>query len=488
MFYHVLNPMPGLFRYEDMVSGSASFHYTITSLQMMPVAKNCSQSVSGTELGFVGTVHTASLAVCTVLVIFVLLMGCVGNLMVIYAAVKKKRIRTNFDVLILNLTGADFITCTFLSPTFLYLLFSEPPAPKMFCGSVLFLGTASGLLSLFTLVAIALHRLARVIGQAQGTLSLTRTAIILTLIWIMSFTLSVGGTIHVTSNWNPNQKTCQAIINSQNPQLQNFILFFVAPVTIVSFTIVALSYIIITLIVHRQNNTLGRAVSTQPCKQCRNLIRPKCVSRNCHSCSNSSLPYRDNKALTMCLVVILLMGLCWGPLIISHFVELATGESIILYQVKLCGIALVFLNSALDPYIYAQHIGKMKQRYSKLFNVLIQCFSKRKSPNKLHVADNNSPRDLGKTLTVLSGHNKKMDLGHTSMRKLLDECLTKDRSDKIKNYHKNLIIHDEIIRNTKCFKNQDILKTCLVDESIGFINASCSQDSGRDVQSAAEYR
>jgi hypothetical protein len=83
------------------------------------------------------------------------------------------------------------------------------------------------MLSMFTLVAIALHRLARVVGHARGTLSLTRTAIILTIIWILSFTLSVGGTLHVTHNWNPNQKTCQAIINSQNPQLQNFVLFFV---------------------------------------------------------------------------------------------------------------------------------------------------------------------------------------------------------------------------------------------------------------------
>jgi hypothetical protein len=76
---------------------------------MLP-SKNCSQSIQSTKPAFVGTVHTASLAVCTVLVIFVLLMGCIGNSMVIYAAVKKKRIRTNFDVLILNLTGSDFIS------------------------------------------------------------------------------------------------------------------------------------------------------------------------------------------------------------------------------------------------------------------------------------------------------------------------------------------------------------------------------------------
>lgn len=59
----------------------------------------------------------------------------------------------------------------------------------------------------------------------------------------------------------------------------------------------------------------------------------------------------------MCLVVILTLVLCWSPLLVSHFLELATGPSIILLQVKLCGIALVFLNSALDPYTYAQNHG-----------------------------------------------------------------------------------------------------------------------------------
>lgn len=486
MLHHVLNSMPYLFESKDMLSGSSKIYNTVTVLHMMTPKRNCSQEVSSTTSAFVGTVHTASLAVCTVLIIFVLLMGCIGNSVVIYAAVKKKRIRTNFDVLVLNLTGADFITCTFLAPTYLFLLYSEPPVPKMFCGSVLFLGAASGMLSLFTLVAIALHRLARVVGQASGTLSITRTAIILAMIWIFSFTLSVGGTLHVTHNWNPNQKTCQAIINSSNPQLQNFVLFFVAPVTIVSFVIVALSYIIITIMVHRQTDKLSKTVSTPPCKQCRNLIRQNCPSRKCHTCSNSTFPYRDNKALTMCLVVILLMGLCWGPLIISHFVELATGESITLYQVKLCGIALVFLNSALDPYIYAQHIGKIKQRYSKLFKLVLQCCSNNKAPSRLRATDNKKPKAIAK-VGLDSRFNHDTSPGHNSTRELLDECRTKGNIEQT-NFHKNLIMHSDIIRNSNCNKGYDIMKTCLVEESIGFINASCSQGSGRDIPSTAEFQ
>lgn len=444
-------------------SGYNHVQYVINSVQTM-TGSNCSLGVA--PVRFIGTVHTASLTVCTVLVIFVLLMGCIGNAMVIYAAVKNKRIRTNFDVLILNLTGADFITCTFLAPIFLFLLFNEPPVPKMFCGSVLFMGTVSGMLSVLTLVAVALHRLARVVGRARGTLSLTRTAIILTLIWILSLTLSVAGTVHVTHNWNPNQRTCQAIINSGNPQRQNFVLFFVAPVIIVSFSVVSMSYIMIAITVNRQNSELRKALKTQVCRLNSKSHRSLCLDKNCNSCS--SLPCRDNKALTMCLVVIVLMGLCWGPLIISHFIEIAMGESIILYQVKLCGISLVFLNSALDPYIYAQHIGKLKERYSKLFKFLLRCCLNRRSqnsPSYTHRCGTNEFQHVRKS-------HERTNLSHYSSRKLLDNCKSIDL-----NYHNNLIIHNELIRNSG---SKDIMKTCLVEESIGFINASCSQVWGRD--------
>jgi hypothetical protein len=50
-----------------------------------------------------------------------------------------------------------------------------------------------------------------------------------------------------------------------------------------------------------------------------------------------------------------------------------------------------------------------------------------------------------------------MDLGHTSMGKLLDDCLAKEKFDK-KNYTQNLFIHGEIVRNTNS-KNKDILRT-----------------------------
>ncbi|XP_041355138.1 probable G-protein coupled receptor 75 [Gigantopelta aegis] len=343
---------------------------------------------------FQGTVHTASLAVCTVLVLFVVILGSFGNGIVILSAVKCKRMRSNFDLLIVNLAGTDFILCTCLSPVFLYLLFTDPPTPKLFCGSFLFLGTACGMLSLLTIVTIALHRQARVVGKAKGSLTPTKTALILATIWLMSLGTALGGTLHVTSNWDDSFQNCQVIINSPNLRTHNFVLFFVCPVVTIGCAIIAVSYTIIGRAVRNQTKALRvTTVTTSIYKGPRTKVPPDqkllpetkprekmrrivYSGRQCPCCCGQAVLDKENKAITMCLVVIFTILLCWTPLVISQFVELVTGESIILYQVKLCGIALVFLNSALDPYIYGQHNGRIKKKYRRLLWDFIRCHCK----------------------------------------------------------------------------------------------------------------
>lgn len=473
-----------------------------------PPRTNCSKFSDPWH--FKGHVHTASLAVCTVLIIFVLILGCVGNGIVLLSALKWKKLRTNFDVLALNLAGADFLTCTCLAPIFLFLLYADPPTPVTFCGSILFMGTVSGMLSLLTLVAIALHRLSRVIGHAKGSLTLKRTGIILGMIWIVSLSVSLGGTLHVTLDWNGQLGTCQPIINSPNRLEQNFVLFFLAPVTIVSFAIITLSYIVICWTVQKQgrltpdsNSTPrfpGDSQDSQTSEFLRESPQKGCspVSRHCCSCSSQTLGSSDNKALTMCLVVIFTIGLCWGPLIISQFVEIITGESIILYQVKLCGIALVFLNSALDPYIYAQHIGQMKHRYSRCFNSLVTC----KSVSQRVVSKLPRAGQFGVD-TAVDKRTKAHGGGHTdkikstpmvpsgNIKKLIEKCVSPSTPSVAPHsvYQHNLLLHSDqtICKNHALCPRGTGCRTYLTGEgSRGVINGSCSQTTSKESQSLME--
>lgn len=348
---------------------------------------------------FHGSVHTATIAVCIVLVIFVVILGTFGNGLVLLSAVHCRKMRSNFDVLIFNLAGADFIVCLCLSPTFLYLLFTDPPTPRIFCGVFLFSCTACGLLSLLTLVAIAVHRHSRV-RKVRGTLTTTKTALILLAIYLASLTSAVGGTLHVTLGWRASNLNCQVVMNSKDIYSNNVVVFFISPVVLISFVTITSSYLLIARAVRLQ--TFLRTQSLQPILKtsiCRpflsnidqkispsdiqNTVRYSHSStkrqigagslKHCSCCSCVAALDRENKAVSMCFVVILIITLCWMPLVVSHLVELVTGESIIIYQVKLCGIALVFLNSALDPYMYAQNSGRIKQRYGRIFWDMLRC-------------------------------------------------------------------------------------------------------------------
>ena len=349
------------------------------------------------EASFSRCVHTATLAVSTVLALFVLFLGCTGNGMVLFTALTSKRLRNNFDLLVINLAGADFIMCTCLSPIFLFLLFSDPPFPKVFCGSVLFLGTTSAMLSLLSIVCIALHRYLRVVGRIKRPLNLTQTSSLVGLIWIISLSLATGGTFHVVSQWdNGAINTCQSVVNSNNPRTNNFVLFFIAPVTLVSIILIAMSYGTIARTVRVQ----GTYELTTPSQQIRTDFSDiNCVgltSCNQHNFGLASERYsprgvdsvsdKANKAVTMCIVVSFTIILCWAPLIISQFIEIFTGESIILYQVKLCGIALVFLNSALDPYIYGQTSGRIKHRYLRVLYNFARCECSVQRTSRIHAS------------------------------------------------------------------------------------------------------
>ncbi|XP_076463954.1 putative G-protein coupled receptor 75 [Babylonia areolata] len=357
------------------------------------------------EAAFHGSVHTATLAVATVLALFVLVLGSFGNGLVLVSAARRRKKRTNFDLLILNLSAADLFLCVVLAPLYLYTLFTDPPFPKLFCGSLLLGGTGFGLLSLLSIVAIAIHRQARVAGRAKRSLTTRQTGLVLGAVWALSGAGAVGATLHAMLDWRDSYDNCQVLIYSHDPLLHRFTLFFLGPLVLVSFIVIVVAYAIISRAVRAQSRTrtrglaalyrstpiyrggLGGAKPNDPLVQDkagqgdRRGRRRGGVAKQCQCCSCQAAAERESKAVTMCLVVMVTLVLCWSPLLVSQFIELATGPSIILLQVKLCGIALVFLNSALDPYMYAQNQGHVQTRYGRFcWDVLrCQCASPRRT-------------------------------------------------------------------------------------------------------------
>lgn len=331
-----------------------------------------------------GCIHTATLAVCTVLVIFVLFLGCAGNGVVLFNALTTKKHRHMCDLFVINLAGADFISCTCLSPMFIFLLFSDSDIPKVFCASILFLGVTSGLLSLLTLVTIAIHRRCRVVGLLRKSLSLLKVSVVVGIIWLISLSFATACTVHIILTWNEQTiNECQNVIDNPSSKGSNFVLYYLSPVIIASLVIIGTCYGTIARAATGQRHyghivSPERGVECEPGVKCdgsetgnQQFVTP--TTDKCASPVRDSRADNGNKALIMCVVVTLTVSLCWGPLIMSEFVEMFSGASIILYQVKLCGIALIFLNSALNPYLYGQNNSKIKHRYIRMLYNFARC-------------------------------------------------------------------------------------------------------------------
>lgn len=348
------------------------------------VMHNTTAGTGNTDIFVPGCTHTATLAVCTVLVIFVLFLGCTGNGIVLFNALTSKRLRNNFDLLVINLAGADFIMCTCLSPIFLFLLFSDSTIPIVFCGSILFLGVTSGMLSLLSLVCLAVHRQCLVVGHIKRPLTLIQTSVVVGIVWLISISLALGSTLHVTSAWSEGVLSeCENVINGHDSVSRNFVLYFLSPIASICLTTIATCYAIIARVVRLQNRN-GQDMAVTRNNGYLDVTHCDTLTNDSHNfpglMTNRAVPpptdhYPDNgsRATGMCCVVTITVSLCWAPIVIAQFIEILVGDSIILYQVKLCGMALIFLNSALDPYIYGQTNRRIKHKYARMLYNFARC-------------------------------------------------------------------------------------------------------------------
>ena len=338
------------------------------------------------------SIHIATLCVCSILILFVTVLGSFGNGLILYSAVQCNKLRCNLDLLITNLAGVDLVICTVLAPIFLYMMFATSHSiPGELCASLQFMGMLCTLISLETLDVIAIHRQARVIRHIKASMSTVQALIVILCLWVVSLCVAVAGLLHLLSYWPPDASTCLPVINGPDRTKHNVVLFYMGPVCVLSFMIIILSYMVIACVVQKQSRVKRNAAALIMKKQyaspvLSNSFQPtdayiQCNKANINATLTKNPPHqaaqfamdKESKAMTMCLVVTVTVLLCWAPLITSQVIEFFIGESLVLHQVKMCGIALVFLNSALDPYVYAQHNNILKQKTSKLYQAVIAC-------------------------------------------------------------------------------------------------------------------
>ncbi|XP_057704761.1 probable G-protein coupled receptor 75 [Corythoichthys intestinalis] len=357
-------------------------------------------------------VHTATLTFCSLLLVFIFCLGSYGNLVVFLSFFDPafRKFRTNFDFMILNLSFCDLFICCVTTTMFALVLYLDAGGvggvSKSFCFA--FHLTSSGfiIMSLETVAVIALHRLRMVLGQQPNrTASFPCTLALTALLWTSSFTMAA-------------LLTMRAYPRRDGPCLPHFglgggrarlVLYAYLADFAFCVGVVSVSYLLIAQTLRKNAQVRKCPIITVaatctpppppmavtgfegvPCSAqgplYRNQMYNKLQNVQTHAYTNRTkqavvpgaaqgatccqlastvnlATAKDSKAVVTCVVIVFSVLLCCLPMGISLAQDVLSPESTFAhYQFELCGFVLIFLKSAINPFVYSRNSAGLRRR------------------------------------------------------------------------------------------------------------------------------
>ncbi|XP_041921887.1 probable G-protein coupled receptor 75 [Alosa sapidissima] len=425
-------------------------------------------------------IHKATLTSCSLLLILIFSLGSYGNLVVFLSFFDPafRKFRTNFDFMILNLSFCDLFICCVTAPMFALVLFLDAGGSssagggggvsKGFCFA--FHLTSSGfiIMSLETVAVIALHRLRMVLGQQPNrTASFPCTIALTAMLWTSSFTLAMLVTL-------------RAYPRSAGPCLPHFgltgnrakvVLYVYLADFAFCVAVVAVSYLLIAQALRKnaqvrkcpiitvdatrpppppppfiasgleamqctvpvpslyRNQTYNKLqhVQTHPFVKSANQVQlvPGAAqgATSCQLVSTVNLATaKDSKAVVTCVVIVISVLLCCLPMGVSLAQDVLSPESNFAhYQFELCGFALIFLKSGINPFVYSRNSAGLRRRVLCCLQWLALGFLCCKHKTRLHAMGKGS---LEANRNKSSHHetNSAYVLSPKPQRKLVDQA------------------------------------------------------------------
>lgn len=352
-------------------------------------------------------IHTATLVTCTCLLTVIFCLGSYGNVIVFLSFFDPafRKFRTNFDVMILNLSVCDLFICGVTAPMFIFMLYFSATnrIPDNFCFT--FHLTSSGfiIMSLKTVAVIALHRLRMVLGkQPNRTASPPCASLLALLLWATSFTLAALATLKTSRS-----HLCLPMSSLMAGEGKAVLSLYVADFTF-CIAVVSVSYIMIAQTLRKNaqvrksppvitvdasrpqpfmgaplkggggGDTVQCAVPALYRNQTYNKLQhiqthaytksphqlPTPAASRLHLVSAVNLSTaKDSKAVITCVIIVLSVLVCCLPLGISLVqVVLSSTANFILYQFELFGFTLILFKSGLNPFIYSRNSTGLRRK------------------------------------------------------------------------------------------------------------------------------
>ncbi|CAF3003361.1 unnamed protein product [Rotaria socialis] len=265
--------------------------------------------------------------------IFIAVSGIIGNSLVISVAVRFQKLNNVTNCFIVNLAITDIVFLAFCMPllvvqyTLDIWLFNE-----VFCKLLNFISFISVLVTVLTLVAMTIDRYIYVVRPFENLKwRKPRTVLLLSIIiWFISCMFALPFYYHYGLSNHDNNYQCVLL---SDEELQKYLgIYTITLYYFIPLIIIIISYAKLLYYVYSKENKLQT-----------------------HTKLTTSKKSKKRRTVTkMVAVVTLIFSLCWLP--ITLYIILAyifPRKSIFLYYYKIIANSLAYLNSAVNPILYA---------------------------------------------------------------------------------------------------------------------------------------
>lgn len=267
----------------------------------------------------------------------VVVVGLVGNCLLVFVIARVRRLHSVTNFLIGNLALSDVLMCAACVP--LTLAYAFEPRGWVFggglCHLVFFLQPVTVYVSVFTLATIAVDRYVVLVHPLRRRMSLRLSACAVLGIWALSAALALPAALHTYHlELRPHRvRLCEEFWGAQERQRQLYAWALLLVTYVLPLLVIVLAYARVSL-------------------KLRNRVVPGCVTRTQAHMERA----RRRRTFCLLLLVVVVFALCWLPLHVFNLLRDLDPRAIDPYAFGLVQLLchwLAMSSACYNPFIYA---------------------------------------------------------------------------------------------------------------------------------------
>ncbi|XP_070557381.1 melatonin receptor type 1B-A-like [Ptychodera flava] len=296
-----------------------------------------------------------------------MVVGTLGNLLVLVAFATDKKLLTNVNIFILNLAVSDLIVVGFILPFNIFGILKSHhffSANTVLCEAIAFFCVTSCISQLWSVMGISINRYVYICKSKYYKQIFTRksTVVMVVIVWIISCLIDMPNFLH----WGGNRYDMKTLVCSYDRTANyGWILFFVGSAVLFPGVVDVFCYCSIVAYVRRHSMKVHSGIVTI------NQGGEGAGNRSGAS-GNVRLSNRQIQLLKMIVFIFAVFSVCWltyGMVVMIDFEDSLSQTTHVIVWI------IAHSSSTLDPVIYCMTNKQFRDNFKSIF----KCFPKRRT-------------------------------------------------------------------------------------------------------------